>query len=302
MLVNATDIAKYLKADIIGEDIGITKPQPLGKNEKHAVCFINKDNVNERIDTNILYIVSKNKYISPDSKASYIIVDNPRLAFAKVVKKFFQNMKKPTVSMNSIIAENAIIGDNVSIGNFCVIGEHVTIGDNTIINHNVIISAETCIGQECYIKSGTVIGEDGFGFDFEEDGTPFRLPHLGRVIIGSYVEIGAKCTIAKGTLGDTIIEDHVKIDDQVHIAHNCLIQEKTIITACAEISGSVTIGPKTWIGPNSSIIQKIVIGDESLIGIGAVITKDVPSKKKYMGFEALELRKLIKVKNKIEYK
>lgn len=302
MLVNATNIAKYLNTDIIGEDIGISKPQPLGKSEKHSVCFINKDNVNERIDTNILYIVSKNKYISPDSKASYIIVDNPRLAFAKVVKRFFQNMKKPTLSMNSIIAENAIIGENVSIGNFCVIGEHVTIGDNTIINHNVIISAATCIGQECYIKSGTVIGEDGFGFDFEEDGTPFRFPHLGRVIIGNHVEIGAKCTIAKGTLGDTVIEDNVKIDDQVHIAHNCLIQEKTVITACAEISGSVTIGPKTWIGPNSSIIQKVVIGEESLIGIGAVITKDVPSKKKYMGFEALELRKLIKVKNKIEYK
>jgi len=162
-------------------------------------------------------------------------------------------------------------------------------------------SSETHWNRRDAAEAWADVISDGFGFDFEEDGTPVRIPHIGNVIIGNNVEIGAKNTIARGTIDNTVIANNVKIDDQVHIAHNCFIGNNTIITACVEISGSVTIGENCWIGPNCSIIQKVTIGDNTTIGIGSIITKDIEANKKIMGLESLELRPLLKVKKRIEY-
>ena len=222
-------------------------------------------------------------------------------SFAKAVNRFFSKKTINGIHSSAIIGAGCRIDTSASIGAYCVIGDNVEIGPGTILNNNIIIHDRTIVGKNCYIKSGCVIGEDGFGFDFEEDRTPVRIPHIGNVKIGDYVEIGAKCTIARATLGTTIIGDNVKIDDQVHIAHNCQIGEKTIITACAEISGSVKVGKSCWIGPNCSIIQKVNIDDSVTIGIGAVVASSVEKGKKVMGLEGLELRKLVKVRKNIEY-
>lgn len=297
MKINAVDIAKFLNLHLIGKDIEIIEVSSLNESKLNSVSFINKANFEENRNTETLYIIPNEKQIDSNSKASYIKSDNPRLAFAKVTEKFFNTYKQNNfIASTAQISKTAQISDNVSIGHFCVIGDNVTIGHNTILNNNVVIFSNTKIGNSCYIKSGTIIGEDGFGFDFEKDKTPVRIPHLGRVVIGNNVEIGAKCTIARGTLSNTIIDSDVKIDDQVHIAHNCQIGDKTVITACAEISGSVKIGKRCWIGPNASIIQKVTIGDDVIIGIGAVVTKDIESKKKYMGLESFELKELLKIK------
>ena len=111
------------------------------------------------------------------------------------------------------------------------------IEEGTKINHNVVISDNVKIGKNCYIKSGAILGEDGFGFDFEKDGIPIRIPHIGSVVIGENVEIGSNTVIVRGTLNDTIIEDNVKMDDQVCIAHNCKIGKSSLVIAFAEISG-----------------------------------------------------------------
>jgi|APSaa5957512535_1039671.scaffolds.fasta_scaffold25690_2 UDP-3-O-[3-hydroxymyristoyl] glucosamine N-acyltransferase LpxD len=303
MKVNAKDIAKYLKSDLIGEDVLVTQISPLNESVNGSISFVNKSNFNGQLNTQSLYIIPEDVLINNYSIASYIRVRNPRLSFAKVISKFMDlSPKKGIISSSAVIPKSAIIGVNSSIGEYCVIGEGVLIGENTIINNNVIIFKDTVIGNNCYIKSGSVIGEDGFGFDFEEDGTPVRIPHIGKVIIEDNVEIGAKCTIARGTLSSTIIKNNVKLDDQIHIGHNCFIGEKTIITACAEISGSAHIGKKCWIGPNVSIMEKIKIGDGALIGLGAVITKNIPPMKKIMGFESLELKDLIKIKKNMGFK
>ena len=102
-----------------------------------------------------------------------------------------------------------------------------------------------------------------------------RFIHLGGVKIGNEVEIGALNSIARGTLNDTIIENGVKTDNLVHIAHNCYIGCNSLITACVELSGGVIVGKNVWIGPNSSVLEKIKIGDNAFIGIGSVVTKDV---------------------------
>ena len=292
--VRASDIAKFLGQELIGGDIEVTGICSFDTLTDGKLTFLSKK-VLEGYNKKALILVKENKHIDAVSQNSYIKILNPRLAFAKVVNKFFVSERKPWISSTATISKQATIGENVVIGHNCVIEDNVVIGKNTIINNNVIISRNTIIGENCYIKSGSIIVEEGFGFEIDEK-SPVRIPQVGRVIIHNNVEIGSLCTVARATIKDTIIFDNVKMDDHVHIAHNCIIGKNTIITAQATIAGSAMIGENCWLGPNCSIIDRVKIGNNTKIGLGAVVTKDVEDNKVVMGFQALSLRDLSKAK------
>lgn len=298
--VKASEIALFLDADLEGNaDLQISKVIGLQEIDENCLSYANDKSVKIE-QTECLVLISDNVRLD-GLKCTFIKVENPRLAFAKVLQNFFIKDRTFGISKSAIIMDNCDIHSSVSIGDNSSIGNNVKIGANTIIKNNVVIYDNTEIGINCYIKSGSILGEDGFGFAFEPDGTPIRIPHIGNVIIGDNVEIGANNTIARGTLSSTILKNGVKTDDQVHIAHNCQIGHNTIITACAEISGSVIMGDNCWIGPNSSIIQKVNIADNVTIGIGSVVTKDISRYKKVMGLEALPLKNLINFKKSINW-
>jgi UDP-3-O-[3-hydroxymyristoyl] glucosamine N-acyltransferase len=178
---------------------------------------------------------------------------------------------------------------SVQVGPNSVIENGVRIGEGTRIGSCVVIKSGTRIGRYCDIKSGAVIGEAGFGFERDENHRPLRMIHLGGVRIGDHVEIGSLTTVARGALGDTVLEDHVKVDDHSHIAHNCHIGEATIITACVEISGSVIVGKNAWLAPNCCIVQKVRLGDNCFIGIGSVVSRSVEPGEKVFGNPARRL-------------
>jgi UDP-3-O-[3-hydroxymyristoyl] glucosamine N-acyltransferase LpxD len=298
--IKISDISKFLSVAYDGEDFIIKKVTSLDKIEDNSFVFSKNKTINN-IDNKALILVPIDFEYSKNLNYSVIRVKNPRLEFAKVINNFFIKAIKKGIHSSTVIGNECKIDISVSIGANCVIGDNVIIGKNTKINNNVVLSDNTILGNNCYIKSGSIIGEDGFGFDFEEDGTPVRIPHIGNVTIGNNVEVGSNTVIVRGTLNNTFIEDNVKMDDQVFIAHNCKIGKNTVVISFAEISGSVTIGKNCWIGPNCSIIQKVTIGDNTTIGIGSIITKDIEANKKIMGLESLELRPLLKVKKRIEY-
>ena len=300
-MVKVSEIAKYLKKEYIGKNISIKVPASFDNIKKNSIIFLNKNNKKIISNKDVLILISKG--INTEGlKCSFIEVDNPRLSFAKIIKKYFLEKKiKKGIHKSCIIGKNCKIDKSVSIGANSVIGNGVLIGANTIINNNVVISDNVIVGDNCFIKSGAIIGEDGFGFEIVKNKPPVKIPQIGSVVIGSNVEIGANSGIARGTLNNTIIESGVKIDDHVHIGHNCHVSSNTIITACVEISGSVNIGKNCWIGPNSSIIQKIDIGENSTIGIGAIITKDIKKNEKIMGLNSIDLKSLIRLKRRIEY-
>lgn len=152
------------------------------------------------------------------------------------------------------------------------------------LDANVMILPNTDIGKDCKIGGGTCIGYEGFGFEREEDGTPFRIPHIGKVIIGDRVEIGHNSVIARGTVGNTVIGEDVKIDDMVFIAHNVTIGDCTMIAAGAVICGSVKIGINCWIGAGCRIKEHVIIGDYATIGLGAVITHNVTAGERIIKF------------------
>jgi UDP-3-O-[3-hydroxymyristoyl] glucosamine N-acyltransferase LpxD len=220
------------------------------------------------------------------SNVGVIVSDNPRLTFIKALDFLVREIGFATWNTSPVIDPTAVIGQNVVIENGCVIGAH------TVIEHNVVLHAGTRIGEHSRVRSCTSVGGDGFGFERLDDGIPLRFPHLGGVLIGNNVEIGSCTAIARGTLSDTIIEDNVKIDNLVHVAHNCLIKNGAFVIACAELSGGVEVGSNAWVAPNSCTHQKIVIGDGALVGLGAVVTKDVPARTVYAGNPAKKIRDL----------
>jgi len=198
-----------------------------------------------------------------------IASDNPRLDFIRA-----QYLLQATPGFERV-GTPARVHPSASIGRGTVIEDDVTIGEGTTIGHNAVILAGTRIGRFCDVQSGAVIGDAGFGFERDADKRPLRMVHLGGVRIGDHVEIGANTCIARGALGDTVVEDHVKVNNLVHIAHNCRIGAGTMIGACADLCGSLEIGRNCWIAPNCSIRQKLVIGEDAIIGMGAVVTRDV---------------------------
>lgn len=276
-MIRGSEIANFLGGELQGNNISVLSASSLSSLKKNSVVFVKKFSeehtvlLNSRDD--VLAIVG-NDYRGK-LKNTYIVSGNPRLDFARVLARFFDKGEKKGISETAIIPPSAQIGNDVYIGCYTIIGENVVIGAGTEIRDHVVIRDNCIVGDNCIIKSNTVIGEEGFGFEFDEDGTPIRIPHVGAVRVGNNVEIGALNVIARGTLDDTIISDGVKIDDHVFIAHNVFIGENSVIIAGAEVSGSVKIGKNVWIAPQATIINQVEIGDNALVGIGAVVTKSV---------------------------
>jgi UDP-3-O-[3-hydroxymyristoyl] glucosamine N-acyltransferase len=219
-----------------------------------------------------------------------LVVDNPKLAIAKVGNEFFVEKITPEIHPSAIIHPDAQIGKNVYIGPNTVI-ENCTIGDDTIIDANVHIYSPVIIGKHCSVKSGAVLGGMGFGFEKDENGNLFRFPQIGNLFIGDYVEIGANTCIDRGALSDTVIGDYCKINNLCHIAHNNKIGKNVVITAQVNISGSNVIENDVWIAPNASIRGWLTIGKGATIGMGAVVTKDVPAGETWVGNPARKLEK-----------
>ena len=264
--VAASAVARELGLSLeAGDDLEIRSVAPLSDLEPHALTFIARTS-SVAIPSSVLVLSP----IRPQGQATWIAAERARLAFVKALRWLQAEVGFAAAMTESAIHPTVKVGSGSSIG-------RARIGEGTLIGHNVRIADGVSIGKHCVIKSGSVIGEDGFGFERDSDGTPLRMPHLGGVVIGDRVEIGSLNTVCRGALSSTIIEDDVKTDDHVHVAHNCRIKRKALLTACAELSGGVTVGEEAWIGPNASIIDNVQIGDRALVGLGAVVIREVPA-------------------------
>jgi len=290
--VEAQACADLVGLDLIGENIKLDRVAQLKEASFGALRFVNVFS-----DQNVKFLNQLDKSLMialPSYRGKlnipHMISDDPKLHFCIIANKFFPpeiNSKK--VEKTARLGENISIGQNVYIGHNTVIEDNVTIGTGSIILHNVVISKNCKVGNECLVKSGSIIGQRGFGFQRDFNNIPISFPHYGAVFIGNNVEIGALNTIASGSLENTVIADNVKTNDHVHIAHNVLVGEGTLITACAEISGSVKIGKNCWIGPNSAIKNGLSIGDNVFVGIAAVVTKSLNDNVRVAGNPARSL-------------
>ena len=272
-----------LKSILIGDDsIVLDKVCSLGEPNFQAISFcksITNKNI-ERINKfeASLFLVSEAEIdlaIECSKKNLYAFVANPRLSFVRALNYLFEKRKNSEIHHSCLISPNAKIASNVQIGAFSVIGDCV-IGEGSVIGNNVCLRDGVILGRNVVIKSGAIIGEDGFGYEKNEKSIYEKFPHLGGVVIEDNVHIGANTCIDRGVLGNTIIKSNTKIDNLVHIAHNVQLGNNNMVVALSEISGSATIEDNVWIAPGVKILDKVTVGANSFLGIGALVTKDVP--------------------------
>lgn len=277
--VAVSDVALALELPFEGDDFPLESVQPLSGARERSLTFMTVPQTPSLPDQVAVLAAA------PPGSDTWIVTERPRLDFVKALRWLDREIGFVRPDGDPQIHPSVTMGSGVSIG------RGVVIGAGTRLEHNIRIADGVRIGESCRIKSGAVIGEDGFGFEPDIDGTPLRMLHLGGVVIGDRVEIGSLNTICQGTLGPTIIEDDVKTDDQVHIAHNCRIKSTAIITGGVVLAGGVTVGEAAWIGPQSTALNGLVIGDRALVGIGSVVIRDVPAGSTVVGNPARPLEK-----------
>jgi UDP-3-O-[3-hydroxymyristoyl] glucosamine N-acyltransferase len=216
--------------------------------------------------------------VSKKDTASLILVRNAKDVFALIVSELKRNELKDNFLYSSDLfyGEDCVLGLNIKFGRGVIIGDRVSIGDNCLIYPNVVIYNDVSIGDNTIIHAGCIIGHPGLGTVMNQD-IKSQFPDLGGVEIGNNVYIGANSTIAKSPIGNTVIEDNVKIGNLVNIGHNVYIQKDSVITSSSSIGRSV-IGENTFLSLGSLIRPGIAIGNDSVIGIGSVVVKDIPNK------------------------
>ncbi len=233
-----------------------------------------------------------------------IVTEDPRLAFSKVLALFAPQRRLPpgvhptaTVGSNVklgqdvaigahvFVGDNAIIGDRVAIHPLAYVGYEVTIGEDTEIHPQTYIGDRVSIGTRCNICAGAVVGSDGFGYLQTEEGH-HKIPQIGTVIIEDDVEVGANSTIDRATVSVTRICRGTKIDDQVHIGHNCVIGEHCLLCGQVGIAGTVTLGKGVMLGGQVGINDHTTVGDGVTVGAGSKVYGDLMEPGVYSGTPA----------------
>ena len=248
-------------------------------------------------------------------KCIKVFVKNVLFSTAKISLKFYPkaDLDYPDVSIvdsasisskynsvtfgkNILIGKNVKIGSNTSIGNNTTIEQNVYVGKNCLIGSNITLK-NAIIGDNVVVQDGCKIGVKGFGFVPLKDKN-FRFPHIGRVLLNNNVELGANCTIDRGSIGDTVIGENTFLDNQVHMAHNVKIGKNCMIAGQVGFAGSTTIGNNVSIGGQAGISGHLNIGNNVRIGGGSGVVKDVPDNSIIMGYPAVPLKEFLKKEKK----
>lgn len=218
-----------------------------------------------------------------------IQVSNPRLTFCRLLRRYFASTPEPGIHHTAVIDKKAKIGRGVYIGPYSYVGE-CEVGEGTIIEGNVYVHDGARIGKGVIIHPGAVIGSEAIAFERNERGELEKFPQIGGVLIEDDVEIGTNTHIARGALNDTVIGKGTKLDVLVEVGHGVRVGKHCVIVALTAICGRVIIGDYTWIAPHVSIKEGITIGNRVLVGMGSVVTTDIPDNMVVMGAPAKPVR------------
>lgn len=289
------DLVTLLGATLKGGDESavVTAVAPLSEAGPGQLSFLADAKYRKHLKTTRAEVVLLSEADALDCPVPALIVDRPAIQFTQIAKYFERQIHQPIgIHPTAVIGEGCVIDATASIGPRVVIGDHVVIGahtkilpgtvigdavqigSDTVIHPNVTIYSETVIGSRVVVHSGAVLGCDGFGNTFEA-GRWVKMPQLGHVVIGHDVDIGANTTIDCGALGDTVIEDGVKIDNQIQVAHNVRIGAHTAIAAQTGIAGSTEIGKYCMIGGQVGITGHISVCDRTMVSAASCLSKSI---------------------------
>ncbi len=280
--------------------------------EKEISFLENKKYVNDLSKTKAGAVLVKKEFEKnvPENTIA-IVCEEPYLTLARLSKFFAPNVIETKgndciVGEDTNIMPNVYLGKNSKIGKDCIImsgsfiGDNVSIGDNTIIYPNVSVYRDCTIGKDCIIHAGTVIGSDGFGFANTKTGKYIKIYQNGNVTIGNDVELGANCCIDRAAFNSTIIGNGVRIDNLVHIGHNCVLKDGCILTGQVGLSGSTILNEYVVMGGQSATAGHLEIAPFTTIAARGGVTKSIHEpKKQWAGFPLFEHRKWLKLQSRI---
>lgn len=248
------------------------------------------------------------------STVSGIVVEEGHRALHRVVTYFNPPRGvEPNIHPTAVVGRSVELGPGVRIGPYavledgvavgggsrveahCVLGTGARVGHQCVLHPHVVLYEGTELGDRVVVHAGARIGADGFGF-VEIDGVHEKIPHTGRCVVGNDVEIGANCTIDRGSIGETRIEDGVKLDNLVHIAHNVRVGARSLLAAQVGIAGSTRIGRGVWMGGQSGAINRVEIGDGARVVVQTGITRDVEEGETVSGFPARPHREELRLR------
>ena len=281
------ELSKLINAKLIGDGEAIVDNlSTIQNSNKTSLTFLSNKKYSKYIKTSEAkaFIVHQD-FVKEDDKKNFLVSEDPYLSYAmasKLFSPFYNDIHNNGIHSTAIVSSDAKIGNNVFIGANVYIGPNCVIGHNSCIQPNVSLVCNVKLGSNCNIFPGTVLGSDGFGYAPTKNGY-VKIEQLGSLVIGDNVEIGAGCTIDRGTLDDTIIHDGVKLDNQIHIAHNVDLGKNSAIAACCAIAGSTVIGENFRMGGLSGVLGHLSITDNVSVGAHTLITKNISEGGEYIG-------------------
>jgi UDP-3-O-[3-hydroxymyristoyl] glucosamine N-acyltransferase len=301
--------AEIFNKDSVDIDLIINDVAPLDEAGSGQISFFGNAKYLEAFQNSkaSAFVMAKSMIDKAPKGAVLLIAKDPNLSFAKISSKFYPATKvAPLISEKSSVASSATLGKNIRIEPFAVIGENVKLGDNCYIGSGTLIGDNVEIGDNSYIASnvtithaiigknalfhpGVRIGQDGFGFA-QEAGVHFKVPQLGRVIIGDFVEIGANSCIDRGALKDTKIADHTKIDNLVQLGHNVELGKGCFIVSQVGIAGSTKLGDYVVVGGQVGIAGHLNVGSMTQIAAKSGVAQDLKGGQAYGGAPAQPIR------------
>ncbi|WP_225036404.1 UDP-3-O-(3-hydroxymyristoyl)glucosamine N-acyltransferase [Winogradskyella sp. SM1960] len=312
------DINAIINGEVFGETTNeITGLEQIQKANKHQATFIGSRKFAGlwKDSKASLAIVNENIDIEPGDNRVFIKVKNADLAMAKLLETFtpkaphFETDIHPSATIDpsakigsgsrvgagSYIGKDVVLGDHVTIYPNVTILDETTIGDHTTIWSGTIIRERSVIGSHCIFHNNVSIGADGFGYRPSDDGRGLvKIPHIGNVVIGNAVEIGANSCVDRGKFSSTILGDGCKIDNLVQIAHNCVLGRSCIMAGSSGLAGSVTLGDGVVIGGSASIKDHTTIHSGATVGAGSGVMNDVEAGKTVLGYPAVDSREMLK--------
>jgi len=311
MTYKLSEITENINLSFSGNDIEINGIHTLSEANSSQLSFFNSEKYADQLpNTKAAAVLIEEKYADLLPAATIaLITDEPYLKLA-LASKFFAHKtvsqgEDPSTGKNCDIdvlarfGKNVILGDNVTILAGCYVGDNVRIGSDTLLHPNVILYHGTQMGERCIIHSGTVIGCDGYGFAHTKMGEHVKIYQNGNAVIEDDVEIGANCTVDRAVFGTTYVRRGTKLDNLIHIGHNCDVGEHTLCAAQVGLSGSTTLGRNVVMGGQSATAGHLKIGAFTTIAARGGVTKSLEGGKTFAGFPAIDHKTWLKIQAKI---